>query len=322
MGVYDPGLSRRSAEEAHALRSHCQHFSRLGWALFGQAASALTVQILAIFLTGRLAPGLMHRAVFLWGLSVLSVYGVGFPVFCAVAGSAEAPPVAAPKRPLGPARFFQAYFIGLSVLYLANSITLLLLSLAELLRGQPVTNPVDSIQNYPVGLNLLLGCVIAPITEEFMFRRLLLDRLRPYGDLFAVLASALCFGLFHGNFNQFLYAFALGAVFGYIVLRTGCLWQTIVLHAMVNVIATGVSPLLGLLGERGEQLLGTLVLGSILLGVVFLAALRRELRFGPGRLGLSPGRTWRLFFENPGMLFFCLLALLEAVSFLIDFPGN
>lgn len=312
----EPGLPRLSTERARTLRNHCRHFSRLGWALFGQAASALVIQVLAVFLANWLAPDLMYHDLFLWGLSVLSVYGVGFPVFCAVAGSVEAPPAAVPKRPLGPARFFQAYLIGLSLLYLANSITLLLLSLAELLRGQPITNPVENIQDYPVGLNLVLGCVIAPITEEFMFRRILLDRLRPYGDLFAVLASALCFGLFHGNFNQFLYAFALGTVFGYIVLRTGCLWQTILLHAMVNVIATGVSPLLELLGERGNQLLGTLVLGSILLGIVFLAALRRELTFHPGRLGLSPGCTWRLFFENPGVVFFCLLALLEAVSFL------
>ena len=59
------------------------------------------------------------------------------------------------------------------------------------------------------------------------------------------------------------------------------------------------------------------MLGSILLGVVFLAALRRELRFGPGRLGLSPGRTWRLFFENPGVIVFCLLALLESLSYFL-----
>lgn len=309
--------TRLSAGEARILRAHCQHFSQLGWALFAQTAAALSVQVLAVLAVRGLAPGLMRENLFLWLLSTLSVYGVGFPVFCFIIRRVPAARAAQPERPLGPARFFQVYLIGLAALYLSNYVTLLLLAAAGWLRGAPVTNPVDSIQEYPVALNLLLGCVVAPIAEELMFRRLLLDRLRPYGDRFAVLASALCFGLFHGNVNQLLYAFALGAVFGYVVLRTGCVWQTILLHAMVNFIATGLLPLLEGLGEQGEELLGILVLGAIVLGVVFFLACKRELRFAQGNSGLAERRKWRLFFENPGVLFFCLLAAVEAVSYFV-----
>ena len=113
------------------------------------------------------------------------------------------------------------------------------------------------------------------------------------------------------------HAVALGLVFGYVALRTGCLWQTILLHAMVNFIATGLIPLLELWGDWGEELLGALILGSIFLGVVFLIVRRRELRAAPGQYGLSQGRTWRLFFENPGVIVFCLLALLESLSYFL-----
>ena len=48
------------------------------------------------------------------------------------------------------------------------------------------------------------------------------------------MASALCFGLFHGNLNQFFYAFLLGLVLAELALSTGCLWQAVLLHALVN----------------------------------------------------------------------------------------
>ncbi len=307
---------RLSAREAERLRGHCQHFSRLGWALFGQMLAMLAVPAVAGAVVGLLAPELLENSIFLWGLSVLSAYGVGVPVFWLIIRGAPAAPTPIPRRPLGPARFGQVYLIGLAALYLCNYATLALLWVVGQLRGAPVTNPVDSIVDYPVALTLVLGCVIAPLGEEFMFRRLLLDRLRPYGDGFAALASALCFGLFHGNLNQFFYAVALGAIFAYVVLRTGCLWQTILLHAMVNFISSGLLPLSEQFGAAGETALSLFVVGAILLGVVFFLALRRELWFDPGGSGFSEGRKWRLFLENPGMVFSCLLAALIAASYL------
>ena len=173
------------------------------------------------------------------------------------------------------------------------------------------------LDSYPVILNLLLGCVIAPLAEEYLFRRLLLDRLRPYGDRFAILASALCFGLFHGNLNQFFYACAMGALLAYVVLRTGCLRQSILLHALVNFTSVGLVPLLELLGGTGEQLTVLLVVGSMAGAVYSLAAGRRSLRLEPGAVPLSRGEAWRLFFTSPGILCFCLLALVLAASYLL-----
>ena len=164
---------------------------------------------------------------------------------------------------------------------------------------------------------LLLGCAIAPVCEELLFRRLLLERLRPYGERFALWASALCFGLFHGNFSQFFYACAIGVLFAGVVLKTGRLRQAMLLHALINFVGTGLIPLLSGLGEAGDWLLTLLVLAAMFVGLAFLPAMRREFSPAPGWKGLTAGEAWRCFLANPGMLCFLALFLLLAGSYLV-----
>lgn len=304
------------AERALRLRGHRERFSRLGWALTAQMAAMLAVQTALLLAAQALAPALVRSGVFLWLVSVLSAYGAGVPAaWLVLRGTEEAPPQ--PGAPLGPGRFFRSYLAGLGLMYLVNLATLALMGLVGLLRGQTVENPVDNMADYPLALNLLLGCVIAPVCEEYLFRDLLLNRLRPYGERFAVWASALCFGLFHGNFSQFFYACAIGVLFAGVVLKTGRLRQAMLLHALINFVGTGLIPLLSGLGEAGDWLLTLLVLAAMFVGLAFLPAMRREFSPAPGWKGLTAGEAWRCFLANPGMLCFLALFLLLAGSYLV-----
>lgn len=304
------------AERALRLRGHRERFSRLGWALVAQMAAMLAVQTALLLAAQALAPALVRSGVFLWLVSVLSAYGAGVPAaWLVLRGTEEAPPQ--PGAPLGPGRFFRSYLAGLGLMYLVNLATLALMGLVGLLRGQTVENPVDNMADYPLVLNLLLGCVIAPVCEEYLFRGLLLNRLRPYGERFAVWASALCFGLFHGNFSQFFYACAIGVLFAGVVLKTGRLRQAMLLHALINFVGTGLIPLLSGLGEAGDWLLTLLVLAAMFVGLAFLPAMRREFSPAPGWKGLTAGEAWRCFLANPGMLCFLALFLLLAGSYLV-----
>ena len=304
------------AERALRLRGHRERFSRLGWALVAQMAAMLAVQTALLLAAQALAPVLVRSGVFLWLVSVPSAYGAGVPAaWLVLRGTEEAPPQ--PGAPLGPGRFFRSYLAGLGLMYLVNLATLALMGLVGLLRGQTVENPVDNMADYPLVLNLLLGCVIAPVCEEYLFRGLLLNRLRPYGERFAVWASALCFGLFHGNFSQFFYACAIGVLFAGVVLKTGRLRQAMLLHALINFVGTGLIPLLSGLGEAGDWLLTLLVLAAMFVGLAFLPAMRREFSPAPGWKGLTAGEAWRCFLANPGMLCFLALFLLLAGSYLV-----
>ena len=83
-------------------------------------------------------------------------------------------------------------------------------------------------------LRILTAGILAPIVEEMIFRKLLIDRTMRYGEWVAVLTSGLMFGLFHGNFSQFFFATLIGGFFAYIYVRTGRVWYTIGLHMILN----------------------------------------------------------------------------------------
>ncbi len=91
---------------------------------------------------------------------------------------------------------------------------------------------------------LLFSVVLAPVMEELIFRKVLIDRTIVYGDKAAVVLSGLLFGVFHGNFHQFFYAFGLGCIFAYVYIRTGKLKYTISLHMAVNMLGGFLSSLL------------------------------------------------------------------------------
>ena len=271
-----------------------QPFSRLGWALFAQMAVMLAAQWGVLLLARAARPGLLGEPVFLWAASVLGAYGLGIPAACLVLRGTAAPPAPA-RRPLGPVRFAALWAGSVGLAYLANGATLLLTGLLGRLRGAAVVNPVESIGLYPLPLQLLLAGLIAPAAEELLFRRLLLRRL---------VASALCFGLFHGNLNQFFYAFLLGLVLAELALSTGCLWQAVLLHALVNLF----SILWGWLGGP-----------VVVTGVLMLAGAMVPFRLIPALLARPDAErgTWRRFLTSPGLLCFGALSLSLALSYLI-----
>ena len=81
---------------------------------------------------------------------------------------------------------------------------------------------------------LLYFVIIAPVTEEFLMRGLIMNSLAPVNRKFALIASALLFGIMHGNFNQMFNGFLLGLIFGYIALKSGSIIPSIIAHMTVN----------------------------------------------------------------------------------------
>ena len=85
--------------------------------------------------------------------------------------------------------------------------------------------------------SLFLGIVVAPVTEELLFRGLILHGiLRRYSPRKAILASALLFAAFHGNPWQFLGAAVLGVLFAWWFLQTRSLLPCILGHALNNAV--------------------------------------------------------------------------------------
>jgi hypothetical protein len=85
---------------------------------------------------------------------------------------------------------------------------------------------------------MLTVVIIGPIVEEFIFRKLIIDRLSRYGELVAIMSSAIAFGLYHGNFYQFFYATMTGLILGYMYAKTRDVKYSIFMHMLINFMGT------------------------------------------------------------------------------------
>ncbi len=90
------------------------------------------------------------------------------------------------------------------------------------------------MMNSGMGMRVLTVGILAPIFEELVFRKLLVDRLVKYGEFVAIATSGICFGLFHGNFSQSFFTAMVGCLWAFVYVRTGNILNTILLHMAVN----------------------------------------------------------------------------------------
>jgi hypothetical protein len=77
--------------------------------------------------------------------------------------------------------------------------------------------------------------LVAPVVEEVVFRGLIFTRLRRVMPGWAaIVLSAAVFGVCHGNFLWFCYAFGLGVIFALMVEKTGSILPGMAMHLVFN----------------------------------------------------------------------------------------
>ena len=116
-------------------------------------------------------------------------------------------------------------------------------SLYILLIGTPSVPEIvyyvdDSEYNLVLALSFVSIVIAAPVVEEILFRGYVLDAIREiHGDTVAVLGSAVLFGLLH--FEPYVVGMAAigGVIYGWVRIKTGSLWSSIVSHMVWNFLA-------------------------------------------------------------------------------------
>ena len=82
-----------------------------------------------------------------------------------------------------------------------------------------------------MGIFVLQGISI-PVVEEIVYRGILLENLRKYGDGFAIVISALIFGMLHGSRSTYTF---LGGIFtGVLYVKSNRLSYPILMHMFIN----------------------------------------------------------------------------------------
>lgn len=212
-------------------------------------------------------------------------------------------------RPMKPGSLLALLTLCLGAQFISQ-IVMILLELIFNSLGKSMMDYLLSIQSDDTLAMFLYVGIGAPISEELLFRGLVLRTMEPYGKKFAIFASALLFGLFHGNLIQIPFAFAVGLVLGYVAVEYNIVWA-MALHMFNNLIYADTAPrLLEAFLPKWENALSWAVIlltaaGSLVILLVkrraVSAYLRRE-RTDP----LCP----KAFFSAAGIIVFMAVLLL------------
>ena len=328
-------------------------FSLVGWALTVLLIATTLGTYVCQYAAMAFAPWLFGEWWFVWIPSFFPLYGVGLPAMYLILRRVPRAPhdpaclchgETCPKGRFGGRQLALIALVALGYMYIGSYIGNALMSVFSTVTGEEMENPLaEVLGNSPVWANILGAAILAPIGEELLFRKLLGDRLRRWGDKVAILVSATFFALFHGNLFQFFYALLLGLAFGYLYTRTGKIRYSIVLHAAVNLVGGVLLPGLADVVDDGalraqdlasaleyaashplgtaayvcSVILGYVILLVMVVSVVLTIRLRRRLRLGAGQMPLPRGDAFAIAMGNVGMAAATVLFVLSVALSLL-----
>ena len=304
-----------------------KYFSAIGWAVFAFMLVYWVSSFAIGYVLSLFAPWIWENAWLSEVVSIVPLYGIAFPIFYILISRLPKDPL--PSEHLGFKNFFGGLCVAFTLMSAGNYIGNFLILIFESISGRSLANPVQSMtEGNAWWINLIFMAIIPPILEEIVFRKILCGRLLPLGEGYTVIISGAIFGLVHGNFFQFFYAFFVGALFALIYIKTGKIIYTIIYHMILNVLggvfAAWMLEKLDLEGlmavmESGDiaaleafvisHLLPILMFlayemiffGFTVGGIVFLIVGRKKIRFRAGLLPPPKEGRAMLVFGNVGI---------------------
>jgi len=263
-----------------------------------------------------LVPQIGNTDWYVWALTAIGVVGIGFPVFYFLMKRVPDSKHRTIEK-MHFSQFLGLFFICTAAMYLSNIVGLLVNQIIAFIKGAEVINPIEeAISSSNIIFIFLYGAVLGPIIEELIFRKILLNKVRRYGDWTAIIMTGLAFGLFHMNLSQFFYATVLGMIFAYITIRTNTVRYAIYLHILINFSGSTVAPFVIASKNDGMVmmfLLWTMV--SVIIGIILIIRSIKKIRIEKGEVEISH-KT--IIFLNPGMICFTLLCIAQMVYVILQ----
>jgi membrane protease YdiL (CAAX protease family) len=84
-------------------------------------------------------------------------------------------------------------------------------------------------------LMVLSLAVLPALTEELVFRGIIMNEYKPCGSVYAMLFSAVLFAFVHFNLRQLPIYIALGMLIAWMVFITRSVWTAVIAHAVYNI---------------------------------------------------------------------------------------
>lgn len=325
-------------DSAIRLRSARRSYSLVGFAFSILIFVAVGTQLLFLLLPQWLGwDAITEKSWWIWVCSFAPMYLFAFPACFLLL---RLLPVKGPERQsLKPKQFWTLIPISFCLMYAGNLVGNLL---SMILSGGQAVNAIESYAMDRSPLKILVMVILAPLLEELICRKLLIDRTVRYGEKLSVLMSGLIFGLLHQNLFQFFYAFALGSLFAYVYIRTGRVRYTVILHAIINFMGAVVAPAMLTLmdmntlnemtaAEFSPEILwtvipgylvfmaySTMLMGLSVFGLVLLIIKARRMIWIEKEQQLGRKPALKVAFINAGMIIYILICLVEIVLALFN----
>lgn len=198
-------------------------------------------------------------------------------------------------------------FFGIFVIFtsaqLGAQLLFMLLEFIFNLGGLSIVQSMEAAGGSTDSLGMFLYVGLgAPIFEEIIFRGVVLRSVEPFGKKFAIFASALLFGIYHGNLIQIPFAFAVGLVLGYVTVEYNIGWAML-LHLFNNLILSDtMTRLTANLPEPWPELSFWIVMvGCALAALIVLIVQRRKVKLWLNRYQDDP-LCKKAFWGAPGII--------------------
>ena len=304
------------------LNIHKKFFSKIGANYLILGIMAIIFQIIIVNIISIINPEYLHNINIVTTISSLCNYILPFPIFYLLMKKLDS--VELEKTNITVKKFILYTGITITLMWIGNVTGLIITMLLSGAMQNDIANPVHQLINSSdIWINLLIISIFAPICEEILFRKFLIDRTIKYGAKVSIILSAVLFAFFHGNLNQFFYAFLMGGFFAYVYIRTGKITYTIILHAIVNFMGSVMSLILANSVTNIQItpnpvdaviILGyiVIILSFLLIGLYGLTRIKKA-RFNGSKTKINLKNPFKTVYLNLGMILFILFFIGEMV---------
>lgn len=214
-----------------------RYYSRIGFFYLILAGTSFLISTIAATVITLFFPWIAKNEIYAsianYAISLVGIYLISMPLASIMLK--PLPSVKPLKEKMKFKHLFGALCICFCFMLTGSYFSMYLQDLIQLIKGGEIQNNLEeTLSMGDIILNILCVGILFPILEELLFRKLLCNKLLPLGEKQAVIISAAIFGFIHGNIFQFLYAFLVGLVFGYIYVKSGKIIYSIIFHCVIN----------------------------------------------------------------------------------------
>lgn len=328
--------------ENYVLKDAKKIFSKLGMRLFIGTIILTIISIIgsAVFQVALESnPALAENADVVFLVTMLPNFIIGYPAILWMLSRIPVLAQPAEQKRMSVGQLLIGICMSYFITMVANWIGLLITGLVGMLKGGQVSNVLMDLTAGVSSIWIFLIVVVAaPVVEELIFRKFFLDRIAQYGEGIAIVVSGILFGLFHGNLNQFAYAFGLGSFFAFVYVKTRKVLYPIVLHMGVNFIGTFLSSLVLKHGnaellEAGADVEAAIinnptgtaitlgftvcVYALLIVGLICWIKARKKFKLEAGEIVIPKGKRFITCFVNVGMILFCVIWIYTMIAQLL-----